>query len=49
MLSRERQTFHVVCHDCSFESLTASEAEASRLADAHRTEDGHQAQYARIQ
>ncbi|WP_162562432.1 hypothetical protein [Salinigranum rubrum] len=49
MLTQGRQTFHVVCHDCSFESLTESEAEASQLADAHRAERNHQTRYAKIQ
>ncbi|WP_201740108.1 hypothetical protein [Salinigranum halophilum] len=49
MLSQERQTYHVVCHDCAFESLTQTNAEARRLSQAHATEADHQTRYARIQ
>ncbi len=49
MLTQDHQTYHVICHDCSFESLTDSETEASQLADGHRAERDHQTRYARIQ
>ena len=41
-------TFHVVCHDCSFESLTADEAEARELAHRHEDTTAHSVRFARI-
>lgn len=49
MLSQKRQRFHVVCHDCEFEALTADEEEARDLSDTHITAEDHQVRYARIE
>jgi hypothetical protein len=49
MLSQESETFHVVCHDCEFESLEADSGDASRLADDHAAQTNHSTRYARIQ
>jgi hypothetical protein len=49
MLSQEHHTYHVVCHDCSFESLTTSKSEARELSASHGAESGHQTRYARIE
>jgi hypothetical protein len=41
-------TVHVVCHDCSFESLTTDEEEARGRVHRHETETGHAVRFARI-
>jgi hypothetical protein len=33
--------YHVVCHDCTCEKLTADPATAERIAATHETATGH--------
>ena len=41
-------TIHVVCYDCSFESLVTDRQAARELVDHHEAETAHSTQFARI-
>ena len=41
-------TFHVVCHDCTFEELPDDEIEATELATDHASDTGHDVEFAEV-
>jgi hypothetical protein len=45
----QTEAFHVVCRDCSFESLESEASEARRLAEDHADDTGHTTLSERIQ
>jgi hypothetical protein len=38
--------YHIVCHDCATEFLTSGEAEAEQRLSEHRSETGHNVEFA---
>ena len=40
---------HIVCRDCTFESLQSDDGGARRLAENHAATTGHKTHHARIQ
>jgi hypothetical protein len=40
---------HIVCRDCTFESLQSDDSGARRLAENHAATTGHRTHHARIQ
>jgi hypothetical protein len=49
MQEQQNEAFHVVCRDCSFESLEQEASEARRLADEHASDADHTTLAERIQ
>lgn len=42
------QMYHVVCRDCTTESLTASRADAETRAASHASAAGHDVEFAPV-
>ncbi|MFB6281336.1 MAG: hypothetical protein ABEH40_04905 [Haloferacaceae archaeon] len=45
---RDPGTFHVVCHDCTHERVTADDEEAATLVHEHATDTGHAVESERV-
>jgi hypothetical protein len=48
MSPAENETYHVVCRDCTFESLLFDPRDARELADDHAATANHATGYGRI-
>ena len=44
----DTDTYHIVCHDCATEFLTAGKAEAERQLTEHHSATGHNVEFASV-